>query len=258
VESGSGRPLLLLHGYGIQPSTYLPLARLLPCRVVIPAMFAVSGRWSAENVKVSLLATLDALELERVSVLAHSFGGGAALRLAATHPERVVELVFGDTLGSEHTWKLAREAVHPLNIAHLATPRAARDFARSWLTHPVQMARAAWWGFVSERDDLIRAVAQSGIPSHVLWASRDTILSRENGEHFARALGASFTVANPPPGTPPVDHDWMFEQPELFATYLERLDLVALSARVGTGGGLPGPGRPSDTWGSTSPRGSRS
>jgi hypothetical protein len=36
-------------------------------------------------------------------------------------------------------------------------------------------------------------------------------------------------VAEQPPGHDPIDHDWMFEHPELFATYLDKLGLQALT-----------------------------
>ena len=43
VSVGDGPSLVLLHGYAMQPETYLPLARLLAdrVRVVIPAIFAL-------------------------------------------------------------------------------------------------------------------------------------------------------------------------------------------------------------------------
>ena len=49
VDTGDGPALVLLHGFAMQPETYLPLARLLTdrIRVVIPAIFALPGRWIA-------------------------------------------------------------------------------------------------------------------------------------------------------------------------------------------------------------------
>src|SRR5438132_12624628 len=90
-------PLVLLHGFAMQPETYLPLARLLAdrARVVIPAIFALPGRWTFERALGCLEATLDERGLDRVSLLGHSFGGGLELGLAARQPDRVVECVFG-------------------------------------------------------------------------------------------------------------------------------------------------------------------
>jgi hypothetical protein len=47
---------------------------------------------------------------------------------------------------------------------------------------------------------------------------------------FARRLDASFTVAERPAGYGPIDHDWMFDDPDLFVRHLEKLGLHALSS----------------------------
>ena len=227
LSVGQGRPLVLLHGYAMQPWTYLGLARVLgrEARVVIPAIFALEGGWSFVRALDALVATLDDLGLERVSLLGHSFGGGLELGLAARHPERVVECVFADTLGVKERFGLAREALrHPLGILAMATPPAAASFFQSVLTHPGQLAAAAMWGFLSDREPDIEAVVEAGIPCHVLWANRDTLLARSDGQEFARRLGATFTVAV----DPLVDHDWMFDDPELFAAHLRLLGLEGL------------------------------
>src|SRR5687767_10313914 len=118
IDVGDGPAIMLLHGFGMHPSTYLPLAELLAdrARVVIPPIFALPGRWSAEHALDCLEATLDHLDIERVSLLGHSFGGGLELDLACRAPERVVECVFSDTLGMHHELSLALEAVHPIGI----------------------------------------------------------------------------------------------------------------------------------------------
>jgi pimeloyl-ACP methyl ester carboxylesterase len=232
LSVGEGPIVVLLHGYGMRPRTYLPLAQLLAdrARVVIPDLFAVHERWSFEHALDCLALTLDDLGAERVSLLGHSFGGGMELGLAARAPNRVVECVFSDTLGMHRELSLALEAVHPIGILRMATPRATGSFFRAWVTHPAQLAAAAWWAFFSDRDAEIDTVARAGLPCHVLWAERDSILSRRDGMEFARRLGASFTVAARPDGYGPIDHDWMFDDPELFATHLDQLSLRALSA----------------------------
>ena len=226
---GHGHPLVLLPGYGMQPRTYLPLARLLAdrARVIIPAIFDVPGPWTFGQALACLEVTLDSLRLEQVSLLGHSFGGGLELGFAASSPQRAIECVFGDTLGVTERFGLALEALHdPLGILSMATPPAASAFFQSMITHPRQMVRAALWGFASDREPDIEKVTRADIPCHVLWANHDTLLARSDGQEFARRLHASFTVAS----GPKVTHDWMFDAPELFALHLARLDLRALSA----------------------------
>jgi pimeloyl-ACP methyl ester carboxylesterase len=236
VVLGEGPPVVILHGYGLSPWSYQGTAELLAwrTRVAVPAIFALNGRWSYENALRALEATLDSLGFERVTMIGHSFGGGLELGFAARHPERVVELVFADTLGMRHEWTLAEEAANPrtltLSLLRMATVSAAVDFTRSWLTHPMEMVRAAWWGFVSDRRQEVAAIAREGLPCHVLWANRDTLLRRADGAEFARDLEATFTVVDRPAGAAPVDHDWMYRYPALFVEYLDKLGLEALSA----------------------------
>jgi len=229
VSVGNGPTLLLLHGFAMQPRTYLPLARILSGRthVVIPAIFALPERWTFEHALDCIEATLEEHGLDEVSILGHSFGGGLELGLAARRPDQVVECVFGDTLGVRHRFGLAAEAMrNPLGILAMATPPAATAVFDSLITHPAQLAAGALWGFASDREPDIDRVVAAEIPCHVLWANHDTLLARSDGEQFARRLHATFTVAS----GPRVDHDWMFDDPQLFAEHLRRLGLEALSA----------------------------
>jgi pimeloyl-ACP methyl ester carboxylesterase len=222
---------VLLHGYGMRPETYVPMAELLTdrARVVIPDLFDVPGWWNFDRALDCLELTLDEVGASRVSLLGHSFGGALLLGLAARRPDRTVECVFGDTLGVNKEMILAREAVHPLGIARMATRPAITAFVRSWTTRPLALATAALWAFVDDREAEIEAVAAAGLPCHVLWAERDTVLARADGREFAKRLHADFTVAERPPGYGPIDHDWMFDDPALFAAHLARLGLQALS-----------------------------
>lgn len=245
LDVGSGPTVVLLPGYGTRPALYGGTARLLArrCRVVVPDPVAVRGRWRYGEVVERLAATCTALGTGPCSLVAHSFGGALALGLAARHPGQVTEAVFCDTLALSQQWVLAEEALrHPLRLLRMATPPAAASFAGSVLRHPRQLADAAWWGFRSRRGPEVNAVAATSVPTHVLWANRDSLLSRGDGRQFAAALGASFTVVA---AAGDVDHDWMYRHPALFVDHLERLGLRALGPgrRVGDGsaaGGAPG------------------
>jgi len=222
---------VILQGFGTLPRTYRSTALLLGrrCRVVVPAIFGNRGmRWRPESVRDDLRRLLDELGIERATFVAHSLGGGLLLELAAACPERVADLVFIDTLGASREWTLAAEAArHPLRLLWMATPLAARDFATAVLGAPLHIVQAAWWGFVSDRRLDMRRVREAGIDTHVLWASRDSLLARDDGRAFAEGLAASFTVVRSPLGTP-IDHDWLYRHPWLLVDQVNRLKLWAL------------------------------
>lgn len=233
LDLGSGAPVVIMHGYALQPRTYLGLARLLAgrCRVILPSLFDGPGRWSSARVQQDLRLTLDSLGVDRVTLIGHSFGGALTLNFAALYPERVEEVVFVDTLAMSREWTLAAEAVHPVHLVWMATPRATIDFFHSWISHPLQLADAAWWGFTSDRREEVKVLATSTMARHVMWASRDSLLTRADGQQFAEDMGADFTVVGDPAGGNPVDHDWLYRHPQLAVAELERAGLGALRPR---------------------------
>src|SRR5437588_12780459 len=169
VSVGEGRPLVLLHGFAMQPETYLPLARRLAdrARIVIPAIFALPERWSFEHALECLELTIDDQGIDRTSLLGHSFGGGIELAYTARHPDRVVECVFSDTLADRREFRLAQEALRdPPRLLGMASVPAAEAFFKSFLTHPVQLVRAAWWGFTSDRSDDRETLGSEGAAGH--------------------------------------------------------------------------------------------
>jgi pimeloyl-ACP methyl ester carboxylesterase len=96
AEAGAGDPLVLQHGW---PQHWLAWSRLIPAlaesyRVICPDMRGLG--WSdapprgydKEQLASDLLAVLDALELERVRMVGHDWGGFAAFLAAFRAPER--------------------------------------------------------------------------------------------------------------------------------------------------------------------------
>jgi pimeloyl-ACP methyl ester carboxylesterase len=236
IDIGAGDPALILHAFGVQPDVYRPLGEILAnrARVLIPDLFDLSARWerwSFDVVLDYLTFTLDELGIDRSTLVGHSFGGGIALGLAARRPDRVSECVFADTLGANYRLSLALEAARPIGLLRTASRPAAISFLRSWAAHPVQLASAAVDGYRSRRDVDIDTVRRTRLPCHVLWAAGDDILSREDSEEFARRLNATFTLAERPSGRRPPTHDWVFDQPEVFVAYLEKLGLRLLADR---------------------------
>ena len=233
VDAGSGRPIVMLPGFGMSPWLYARTAELLAarggCRVVVVDIYHPQRRWDFEDVVAQLVAALDALELGRVTMMSHSFAGGVQLGFAVRHIDRVAELVFVDTLALSRELPLAREAMsHPFRLFRMATPAAAIAFGASLLRGPIDIARAAWWGFTSGRTADAHRVGDAGVRSHVLWANRDSVLRRADGQAFAEDLNATFDVVRSPGGRP-IDHDWMYRHPELFVEHVQALRLRALA-----------------------------
>ncbi len=97
VEAGAGPPVLLLHGF---PQSSLEWARVVPllaphAHVVAPDLrgfgrsAAPDARYGLRELREDALALLNALDLERATVVGHDIGALVAMSLAIEHPERV-------------------------------------------------------------------------------------------------------------------------------------------------------------------------
>lgn len=110
-DQGSGEPVLLIHGSGPGVSAWANWRLTLPAlaqqfRVIAPDMagFGFSERqpdavYNMDSWVAQAVGLLDALGLEKASVVGNSFGGALALALAIRHPERVSKLVLMGSVG---------------------------------------------------------------------------------------------------------------------------------------------------------------
>lgn len=110
-DEGSGPPVVLIHGSGPGVSAWANWRLTLPhlarqFRVVAPDVLGFGyserpddGHYDLATWTSHLLGFLDALDLERVSLVGNSFGGALALSLATEAPERVDKLVLMGSVG---------------------------------------------------------------------------------------------------------------------------------------------------------------
>lgn len=104
-EHGSGKPVLLLHGW--PDSSYLwrnqiPFLVANGFRVIAPDLrgFGRSDRpegvaaYSRQNSVADVVGILDALGIDAADMVAHDWGAGVAWLMAATHPNRLRRLVI--------------------------------------------------------------------------------------------------------------------------------------------------------------------
>ncbi|MBP2365058.1 alpha/beta fold hydrolase [Pseudonocardia parietis] len=111
-DRGSGAPVLLIHGSGPGVSAWANWRGVLPelaetRRVIAPDIVGFGYTEHPEGYTFSrqawvdhLAGLLDALELEKVSIVGNSFGGALALWLADQFPERVDRLALMGSVGT--------------------------------------------------------------------------------------------------------------------------------------------------------------
>ena len=105
-DVGSGPPVVLLHGLACGKRMWFHQIRALRKHFRVIACDlrghgetdapSVATEYSAAHLTRDLLGMLDALNIERAALVGFSLGGGPALAVAATRPERVSRLVLAD------------------------------------------------------------------------------------------------------------------------------------------------------------------
>src|SRR5918995_6009106 len=97
AEAGSGEPVLLLHGF---PQHWWEWRKIIPglaerYRVICPDLRgagwtdAPADGYARDQLLADVVALLDALEIDRVRLIGHDFGGILGLLLCLRQPERV-------------------------------------------------------------------------------------------------------------------------------------------------------------------------
>ena len=147
-RAGRGPTLLLLHGIAGSSRTWLPAMQLLQpdFTVLAPDFFGHGesakppGDYSLGNLAAGMRDLLHLLEIERVTVVGQSYGGGVALQFAYQFPELCERLVLVDAggLGREVSWIL-RLATLP--AAEYVMPVLFPSLAREWGDSVVRFCR---------------------------------------------------------------------------------------------------------------------
>lgn len=137
-QTGTGEPLVLLHGNGESHRVFDRMVPLLAPRHRLVALDSRGsggsprggGELTIARMADDVDAALDALELKGVDVLGFSDGGNIALELALRHPGRIGRLVVvGANLFPEG---LTQSALLPTRLVHGGVRLVAHPRARSY------------------------------------------------------------------------------------------------------------------------------
>ena len=106
VDEGAGVPIVLLHGVPVWSYVYRHLIRELrsDLRCIAPDLpgFGLSLArpdfgFAPQDHEIVLSALIEHLNLDRILIMGHDWGGPLGLRMALRHPDRVAGMVLGNT-----------------------------------------------------------------------------------------------------------------------------------------------------------------
>ncbi|AXG15025.1 alpha/beta fold hydrolase [Intrasporangium calvum] len=232
VDRGAGPAVLFIHGLLGTNANWSHLVTRLETthRVVVPDLFGHGasdkprGDYSLGAHAATLRDLLDRLDIDRVTLVGHSLGGGIALQLCYLFPERVDRLVLVSSGGlGRSVSPILRAATLP--GAEVVIPVIASGWVRTRLEglesalgrlglRPPADVREAWHGFTSLSDAdsrraflaTTRAVIDPGgqtvtahdhlpmdedIPTLVVWGTHDRMIPAWHATTAHQAIPSS-------------------------------------------------------------------
>ncbi len=233
VHAGRGPTLLLIHGIGDCSDTWLQvMAKLAKDYTVIAPDLLGHGRsdkpradYSVAGYANAMRDLISVLDIDRVTIIGHSLGGGVALQFAYQYPERCERLVLVSSGGvSREVHALLRMAAAPA-ASDLVLPllqfdatrwavrgglalaqrmetdlgRDAGDLLRVLEALPDATARAAFLrtlrAVVDSRGQVItmldRCYLTTGMPTLLMWGTRDPIIPFHHAQIAHSAMPGS-------------------------------------------------------------------
>ena len=182
---GEGPPLLLLNGYAATGADWDPVflgGLAAHFRVITPDSVGLGRSTLAEGeavgaaagMTVDAVALLDALGIERATVVGWSMGGFVAQSLARAAPDRVAALGLISTHPGSTDTVDAAPGVFQVLIDHSGTPREQATRLLSLLFPPDRAAEA------DERFGDLVAAARAELPEPVLFMQEEAIVDWHN------------------------------------------------------------------------------
>ncbi len=219
-ESGSGQPVLLLHGFPLNNQTWTQVERRLVehYRVIMPNLpghgaspLMLRSRPSTINgMAEEVLHLMDYLEVQEAVVAGHSMGGYVALAMAKLAPGRVRGLALictqaradtpeakkgrydlAERVGREGSTIVAK-AMAPKLFGHAVGNdrpfyRQVEQLMQSNSPEGIQSALVA----MAERPDMRDFLSEIAVKTLVLAGTEDQIFSADRAEEMAEAIKRS-------------------------------------------------------------------
>ncbi|MBW4524487.1 MAG: alpha/beta hydrolase [Phormidium tanganyikae FI6-MK23] len=225
-NDGQAFPMLFLHGWGISAEPYQAVLERLGQVHPVFAPDLPSFARSPYNKMIPdyksyaafLVDFLDALNLEQVHLVGHSFGGGIAITIAALFPERVKSVVLLGSTGiptvsiPEIIPRRAIEMVAQLFLPELGLKLTTipKVFSHNLLFNTANLLQALLLSLYGDLKHLLPSVQA---PTLLLWSEQDLTEPLSIAEEMAATIPNSDLII-----VPEGFHEWGLWYPEKFTS----------------------------------------
>lgn len=209
TEEGSGRAVVILHGWGANIETFRPVIEhwKRKYRVIAPD-FPGCGKtaepprpYTMDDYAAFVLGLLSALEVERPVLVGHSNGGRTILKLFSQRPDYLCEkVILIDSSGIKPkksaaarlrtgTYKTVRRVLEFPLWAQKAAPlmeRARSHFGSDDYKNASPVMRRTMVNIVNE--DLRHALPLVDVPALLFWGENDDMTPLSDGQMMEREI----------------------------------------------------------------------
>ena len=236
-----GDAIIFLHGYS---DSWYSFSLVLPLLSPEYHAFALTGRghgdsdkpeccYTVDDFAADVDAFMDALGIEKATLVGHSGGTLIATRAALSYPRRVRRLVLiGSAVTGANNEAMAGLGQFVRTLEDPVEPEFAREFQESTIYHPVpeeflkmaiseslKLPARVWRDYMEGvilTPDHASRLGEIGAPTLILWGEHDAMFPREDQDRLASAMPDATLEAYPETG-----HAVHWERPERVVLNLE-------------------------------------
>src|SRR6266542_1348673 len=223
---GNGTPLLLIHGFPLDHTSWDGVASLLEDQfdVILPDLrgfgqsTTIETPYTISDMADDLAALLDHLGIKKTALAGHSMGGYVALAFARKYPQRVsgLGLVSSQAVadlpeGKDRRYKTAADVDQKGVgvVADAMTPKLSavarvQTFVRAVIERQSQAAVIGALKAMAEREDLSSYLSSVTYPVVLIHGSADALIPAERAHEIKSALPSARLVELPDAGHMPM------------------------------------------------------
>jgi len=240
TRQGQGTPLVLVHGYPLDRTTWNEMLPLLEndFDLIVPDLRGfgesdlVEGPYTISDMASDIAGLLDTLNIEKAILVGHSMGGYVVLAFARMYPQRVsgLGLVSSQALADSPERKKGRyesadvvmkTGIGPVSEsfpALLSSDQRVQAFVRDLIAKQRPAGLAEALKAMAERDDSSSILSGFEIPVAIVHGDADRLIPIQRAQEIKDAISHAALLE-----LPKVGHMPAMEAPEAVASALKKL-----------------------------------
>jgi pimeloyl-ACP methyl ester carboxylesterase len=210
TRRGKGTPLVLIHGYPLDHTSWDEVASLLENQFDVITLdlrgfgqsTTVDTLYTISDLADDLAGLLDNLGLEKAALAGHSMGGYVALAFAKNYPQRVSGLglvssqsVADSPEGKDRRYQTAADVAQKGVgiVAEAMTPKLStvprvQTFVRAVIEKQSQAAIIGALKAMAEREDLFSYLSSTAFPLVLIHGNADVLIPFERAKEIKSAV----------------------------------------------------------------------